>query len=476
MNQTILQRRTPARLTRLLLVTACALAFAQMAHAADSTVPCDGIGAWSATTVYTGGDQATYDNQLYRANWWTLNGNPATHSGQWQEWSLEGTCSGSAPAPAPTPAPSPAPTPSPSPAPAPTPAPSPAPTPAPAPAPTPAPSPAPTPAPAPAPTPAPAPAPTPAGKHLMIGYWHDFDNGSGIFRIADVPNTWDVIIVAFASDAGNGNVSFTLDPALDKQQFIADIAAKEAAGKKVLLSFGGQNGTVTLNNATEVANFVSSTAAILNEYGFDGIDLDLESGAGVTSGAPIQTNIVTAVKDLKQQFPNLFLTMAPEFPYVQGGYVAYAGIWGAYLPIINGLRDDLNVLQVQLYNNGGLNTPYETSAIPAATEDMLVGSVKMLVEGFPLSYGNAGTFAPLPASKVALGLPSGPHAASSGYATPAVVNATLDCITTDTHCATIHLTTPQPTFRGVMSWSINWDKYSGQAFSSSVGAKVHSLP
>ena len=58
--------------------------------------------------------------------------------------------------------------------------------------------------------------------------------------------------------------------------------------------------------------------------------------------------------------------MAPEFPYVQGGYVAYGSIWGAYLPIIDGLRSDLNIIHVQYYNNGGLYTPYSNNACPKA--------------------------------------------------------------------------------------------------------------
>ncbi len=50
----------------------------------------------------------------------------------------------------------------------------------------------------------------------------------------------------------------------------------------------------------------------------------------------------------------MYLTMAPEHPYVQGGMVAYSGIWGAYIPLINEVRDTLDLLHVQLYNNGGL--------------------------------------------------------------------------------------------------------------------------
>lgn len=311
-------------------------------------------------------------------------------------------------------------------------------------------------------------------KHALVGYWHNFDNGSGLLRVANVDNSWDVIVIAFADDAGNGAVKFTLDPALNKAQFIADVAAKRAAGKKVVLSFGGQNGTVTLNNATNVANFVSSTTAIMNEYGFDGIDIDLESGAGVSWGAPVVTNLVTAVKQLKATFPNLYLSMAPEHPYVQGGYIAASGIWGAYLPLIDGLRNELTILHVQLYNNGGLATPYSNSALQAGTVDMMVASITMLIEGFPIA--NNTNWVGLRPDQVAIGLPSGAQAANSGQATTADIARALNCLTKLTDCGSVKPKAAYPTFRGVMTWSINWDVRDGKPFSVPVRASLNSLP
>jgi len=309
-------------------------------------------------------------------------------------------------------------------------------------------------------------------KHALVGYWHDFDNGSGVIRLANVDATWDVIVIAFADDAGNGNVSFTLDPSLNKATFIADVAAKRAQGKKVVLSFGGQNGTVTLNNSTNVANFVSSTAAILNEYGFDGIDIDLESGAGVTSGAPIITNLPIAIKQLKTSFPNLYLSMAPEHPYVQGGFVAASGIWGAYLPIIDSLRNELNILHVQLYNNGSLYTPYGTFA--EGSVDIMVASSRMLIEGFTKADGTI--FNGLRPDQVAIGLPSGARSANSGYATPADINKALTCLTQLVNCNTVVPSAAYPTFRGIMTWSINWDVKDGRPFSMPVSNSLKALP
>jgi chitinase len=317
---------------------------------------------------------------------------------------------------------------------------------------------------------------SPLPRHALIGYWHNFNNGSGLIRLADVDDIWDVIVIAFVDDAGNGNVAFNLDPALNKAQFIADVAAKRAEGKIVVLSYGGEKGTVTLNNATNLANFVNSTAAIINEYGFDGVDIDLESGAGVLHGAPVIQNMVSAIKQLHSRFPNLYVSMAPEHPYVQGGLVAYSGIWGAYLPMIDQLRNELDLLHVQLYNNGGLATPYAAQPYQAGTVDMMVASALMLIEGFPLAYGSAGNFNGLRADQVALGLPSGPRAAGSGQATTANINRALDCLTRLTSCGTLIPSRAYPEFRGVMTWSINWDVNDGRIFSIPVGTYLDTLP
>ena len=76
--------------TLLLVVILCALA--GPAHA-QTCAP-----AWSATQVYTGGNQASLAGINYQANWWTQGESPATHNGgpgSGQPWTSVGTCSGS---------------------------------------------------------------------------------------------------------------------------------------------------------------------------------------------------------------------------------------------------------------------------------------------------------------------------------------------------------------------------------------------
>jgi len=308
----------------------------------------------------------------------------------------------------------------------------------------------------------------PLPKHALVGYLHNFDNGLGLLPVGEVDDGWDVIVLAFADDMGEGRVAFNPDPALDRERLIADIAAKRAQGRIVALSFGGELGTVTLRTRRDEDNFVATTAQAIDGFGLDGIDIDLEKIAGVEHGAPVVPHLISAVKRLHAMYPNLYVSMAPEHPYVQGGLVSMDGIWGAYLPLIDGLREELDLLHVQLYNNGGLPTPYRAEKYPAGSVDMMVGSATMLIEGFELAGGN-GRFQGLRPEQVALALPSGLRAAGSGHAAPAAINRAFDCLTRAVGCDGVKPARPYPDFRGVMTWSINSDVADGRAFSAPVG-------
>ncbi len=295
---------------------------------------------------------------------------------------------------------------------------------------------------------------------------------------------WDIIDIAFADNDrnSNGTVHFNLyngdihsDCApLDPLQFKQDIKALQAEGKIFVLSLGGAEGTITLNTDSDEAAFVSSLSNIIEEWGFDGLDIDLESGSNLVHGSQIQARLPRALRAIEANMVgDMYLTMAPEHPYVQGGMVAYSGIWGAYIPVIDQVRDMLDLLHVQLYNNGGLANPYTTGAAPEGSVDMMVAASKMLIEGFELADGSR--FMPLRDDQVAIGLPSGPSSANSGQAPIANIDAALDCLVTKSRCDSVIPERPYPNFGGVMTWSINWDQHDGFNFSKPVKAKLEQL-
>jgi chitinase len=322
-------------------------------------------------------------------------------------------------------------------------------------------------------------------RHKLIGYWHNFVNGAGCpIPLNQMSKDWDIIDIAFADNDRNstGRVHFNLyngdirsscEP-IDPVQFKQDIKALQAEGKIFVLSLGGAEGTITLNTDTDEAAFVESLTAIIKEWGFDGLDVDYESGSNLVHGSQIQTRLPRALKAIETNIGgDMYLTMAPEHPYVQGGMVAYSGIWGAYIPLINEVRDTLDLLHVQLYNNGGLANPYTTGAVPEGSVDMMVAASRMLTEGFELADGSQ--FLPLRDDQVAIGLPSGPSSANSGQAPIANIEAALDCMISLNRCGTVVPTKTSPNFGGVMTWSINWDQHDGFNFSVPVKAKLDQL-
>jgi chitinase len=46
---------------------------------------------WSASAIYTGGDEVSHDGHLWKAKWWTTNEEPGT-TGEWGVWQDEGPC------------------------------------------------------------------------------------------------------------------------------------------------------------------------------------------------------------------------------------------------------------------------------------------------------------------------------------------------------------------------------------------------
>ncbi|MEU3336396.1 glycoside hydrolase family 18 protein [Streptomyces sp. NPDC006668] len=325
--------------------------------------------------------------------------------------------------------------------------------------------------------------------HALVGYLHaSFANGSGYTRLADVPASWDVIDLAFGEPTSvtSGDIRFTRCPVTEcpnvesDAEFKAAIKAKQAVGKKVLISIGGQNGQVQLTTTAARDTFVSSVSNIIDTYGLDGLDIDFE-GHSLSLNAddtdfkhpttPVIVNLISALKTLKAKYGSGFvLTMAPETFFVQMGYQYYGtGKWGgqdprcgAYLPVIHALRDDLTLLHVQDYNSGpimGLDNQYHSMG----GADFHIAMTDMLLTGFPVAGDPANVFPPLRPDQVAIGMPASTNA-GNGYVAPAEVVKTLDCLTRKANCGSYPTHGTWPALRGLMTWSINWDRYSNGEF------------
>ncbi|MFJ3495312.1 chitinase [Streptomyces sp. NPDC086091] len=325
--------------------------------------------------------------------------------------------------------------------------------------------------------------------HALVGYLHaTFANGSGYTRLADVPDSWDVIDLAFGEPTSvtSGDIRFTRCPVSEcpnvesDAEFKAAIKAKQAAGKKVLISIGGQNGQVRLTTTAARDAFVSSVSGIIDQYGLDGLDIDFEGHSlSLDTGdtdfrnpkTPVIVNLISALKTLKAKYGAKFvLSMAPETFFVQMGYQFYgSGPWGgqdprcgAYLPVIHALRDDLTLLHVQDYNSGpimGLDNQYHSMG----GADFHIAMTDMLLTGFPVAGNTANVFPALRPDQIAIGMPASVNA-GNGHVPPAEVTKALDCLTKRANCGSYATHGTWPALRGLMTWSINWDRFAGWEF------------
>ncbi|MEU6234548.1 glycosyl hydrolase family 18 protein [Kitasatospora sp. NPDC047058] len=295
-------------------------------------------------------------------------------------------------------------------------------------------------------------------RHLLTGYWQNFDNGATVQRISDVPAAYDVIAVAFADATTTpGGLGFTLDPTLSARlggyteaQFKADIAAKRAAGKKVILSVGGQNGTVSVNSSASATAFADTAWSLMRSYGFDGVDIDLENGVNATY-------LGQALHSLAAKAGQGFvLTMAPQTIDMQSTGMEY-------FKLALNVKDVLTIVNMQYYNSGTmLGCDGQVHAQGAV--DFLTALACIQLKGG------------LRPDQVGLGVPASTSAAGGGYVSPGVVNNALDCLAAGTNCGGFRPDTRWPGIGGAMTWSTNWDARAGGGIAGTVGSHLHAMP
>ena len=331
-------------------------------------------------------------------------------------------------------------------------------------------------------------------SRVLVGYWHNFDNGSGFIKLRDVSPAWDIVNLAFGEPVAGSTsrIAFTPDVRTTAAEVQSDVQILKSRGKKVLLSVGGANGHVELRNATERQEFVDSVTSIIRQYGLDGLDVDFEGqsvhvdrgDADITNPTtPVIVNLIAALRQIRSNVgPNFVLTMAPETFFVQVGYQFYGGTsngdsrTGAYLPVIHGVRDILTLLHVQNYNSGSV-VALDNQVYGMGNADFHVAMTEMLMTGFPVA--NTGKVFPgLRPDQVAFGTPANVNAGNGFTPVPEIQKALNYLVLGQSFGGRYVLRNPAGYrgFRGLMSWSVNWDRFAGFDFSRNHRQYLDALP
>ena len=300
-------------------------------------------------------------------------------------------------------------------------------------------------------------------QHMVTGYWHNFCNGSTNLKLSDVPSYFDMICVAFTGNTATaGEVTFEVDPDLatavggyTKKQFIQDIKDLKSKGQHVIISVGGAEGRITINSEAAADKFASSLSAIIKEYGFEGVDIDLEGSA--VSGTAY---IARGLRKVHDEFGDDFIiTMAPETYYMHKA----EDLTGSYYRLATDIKDILTICYPQFYNAGG-DIGYNNFNARYPSQSFITSLATMYIENG------------LRPDQLAIGVPSMASAAGSGYISTDNLKAVVNSLVYKKSLDGFTPPREYKTLRGVMTWSINWDATQKYSWAKSMSELMDSLP
>jgi chitinase len=319
--------------------------------------------------------------------------------------------------------------------------------------------------------------------NVMVGYWQS-SWGTSV-RLKDINSNYNVINLSFLEAGGgdgqsdNNVVSALKFTATNNANLLADIPVVQAQGKVVLMSIGGANGSFKLTSTSDVNTFLSKVEAVIQTYGLDGVDIDLERSVylnqtrGGTISSP-ESHIKTTYGK------KMILTMVPEVAYTVGGLSSYmSSTYGVpYLAMIEALRDDIDLVMVQLYNASGGSYGLDGKVYYEATADFIVSQTEAMIKGFTC-VNSKGTYSGLDASKIAVCLPASSAAASSGYVSTTVAKSALDYLLgvgSKPGSYTLKTSGGYPSLKGMATWSINTDLDASYSFANNYATIFSACP
>ncbi|ATZ20872.1 glycosyl hydrolase family 18 protein [Mesoplasma coleopterae] len=294
----------------------------------------------------------------------------------------------------------------------------------------------------------------------LVGYHYDwggnFENKIALNDKDLLTSSYNVINLSFLYS----NVEYQMptyspnNPAAVKE----GIKALQSQGKRVLISMGGATAEHMKFRSDQKEELKTAIKSVINEYGFDGLDIDWESASLNSSESKKVT--AQALKELKDEYKSegkdFIITMAPEFPYLRKNTEGRN-----YKEFLDGLDGYYDWINPQFYNGWGDGVQVETSedAIKTGvqqntsiTNDNVEkrGEFYYLMSKYITSKpNNQNGFYQIPADKFIIGASTN-EPAGRGAGSKEAFNKAYNLLNSD-----------GIKIRGLMTWSILFDAFEG---------------
>ncbi|MEL6671588.1 MAG: glycosyl hydrolase family 18 protein [Bacteroidota bacterium] len=235
----------------------------------------------------------------------------------------------------------------------------------------------------------------------------------------------------------------SLPSAITAQDLATQLTQIHQVGGYALISFGGQNNTFTPGTNPQQA--AANTVNFCHQYGFNGIDLDLES-------IPVEAAyVISYIEAIQQLDASLFITAAPQIGGGYGGPATLAPTTIFTSELLS--KANFTALNVQNYNQFG-------GAKFDGKEDTDVGFISA-------SFGPLTEIVPK-GTKILVGEPANAKA-GTGLSNPVEI---IQDITQAYPGFSGKKVMTYPQYGGIMTWSINYDYAQKWSFAKGVQAVI----
>ncbi len=236
-------------------------------------------------------------------------------------------------------------------------------------------------------------------SRLVIYYSSSEDQQGNAVPLGNASNLpYTDVILGFLIPDPNDTTKLALDGGASDPDgnLKTDIGTLHTAGKNVLISVGGEifpanatKGWRSLdwrNFAGDPGGLVGLIVSFVQEYDFDGVDIDYEDDAGFIGkydGIGFLSALTSGLSQALPQGQNI-ITHAPQTPYWDPGYyeAPYAQIW-------NRVGQQIAWINNQFYNNTDYDKDAATKVSWYQKAASIVGAEKLLA-GVPLTASDAG--------------------------------------------------------------------------------------